>query len=48
MAFINRREFLRQTAADVAIAGFVAAGVVELRANPLGLPIGSQTWPHRA
>jgi sugar phosphate isomerase/epimerase len=48
MAFMNRREFLRQTAADVAIAGFVAAGVVELRANPLGLPIGSQTWPHRA
>lgn len=48
MASINRREFLKQTAADVAIAGFVAAGVVNLRANPLGLPIGSQTWPHRA
>lgn len=26
---------------------FLAAGVVPLRANPLGLPIGSQTWPHR-
>ena len=26
---------------------FVAAGVVRLGANPLGLPIGSQTWPHR-
>jgi sugar phosphate isomerase/epimerase len=24
------------------------AGVAELRANPLGLPIGSQTYPHRA
>jgi sugar phosphate isomerase/epimerase len=48
MAAISRREFLRQAAADAAIAGFVAAGVVDLRANPLGLPIGSQTWPHRA
>ncbi|PYQ76837.1 MAG: xylose isomerase [Acidobacteria bacterium] len=26
---------------------FVAATVARLRANPLGLPIGSQTWPHR-
>ena len=26
---------------------FLAAGVVPLRAAPLGLPIGSQTWPHR-
>lgn len=48
MAAIGRREFLRQAAVDAAIAGFVAAGVVELRARPLGLPIGSQTWPHRA
>ena len=29
------------------MTGFVAAGVDTLRANPLGLPIGSQTWPHR-
>ena len=26
---------------------FIAAAVVPLDANPLGLPIGSQTWPHR-
>jgi sugar phosphate isomerase/epimerase len=45
---ITRREFLRQTAADAAIVGFVAAGVVDLGAAPLGLPIGSQIWPHRA
>ena len=25
----------------------LVAGVVPLRAGPLGLPIGSQTWPHR-
>jgi sugar phosphate isomerase/epimerase len=48
VAAINRREFLRQAAADAAIAGFFAAGLVDLRAAPLGLPIGSQTWPHRA
>jgi sugar phosphate isomerase/epimerase len=48
VAPISRREFLRQAAADAAIAAFVAGGAVQLRANPLGLPIGSQTWPHRA
>src|SRR6478672_13092546 len=47
MADLSRREFLRKTATDAAVAGFLAAGVAELRANPLGLPIGSQTWPHR-
>jgi sugar phosphate isomerase/epimerase len=48
MSAASRREFLRQTAFDALAAGLVAAGVVELRANPLGIPIGSQTWPHRA
>jgi sugar phosphate isomerase/epimerase len=47
MADLSRREFLRKTATDAAVAGFLAAGVTELRANPLGLPIGSQTYPHR-
>jgi sugar phosphate isomerase/epimerase len=47
MPVISRREFLKQSAAEVAIAGFLAAGSRELRANPLGLPIGSQTYPHR-
>ena len=45
MADISRREFFRKTATDVAVAGFLAAaGGATLRANPLGLPIGSQTW----
>src|SRR5437867_4060936 len=47
MAVLSRREFLKTAATDAAVAGFLAAGVVEARANPLGLPIGSQTYPHR-
>jgi hypothetical protein len=49
MAAISRREFFRKTATDAAVAGFLAAGgAAILRANPLGMPIGSQTYPHRA
>jgi len=48
MAAISRREFFKKTATDAAVAGLlVAAGRTILRANPLGLPIGSQTYPHR-
>ena len=47
MTAISRREFLKQSATDVAVVGFLAVGARELRANPLGLPIGSQTYPHR-
>jgi sugar phosphate isomerase/epimerase len=47
MAELTRREFLKTTATDAAIAGLLAAGAARLHANPLGLPIGSQTWPHR-
>ena len=48
MAALSRREFLKKTGTEAAVAGFLAAGAAEIRANPLGLPIGSQTWPHRA
>jgi sugar phosphate isomerase/epimerase len=49
MAAISRREFFRKTATDAAVAGFLAAGArATLIANPLGMPIGSQTYPHRA
>jgi sugar phosphate isomerase/epimerase len=49
MAAISRREFFKKTATDAAVAGFLAAGgVATLSANPLGMPIGSQTYPHRA
>ena len=47
MAAISRREFLKQSATDFAVAGFLSVGARELHANPLGLPIGSQTYPHR-
>jgi len=47
MAALTRREFIRNTATDTVVVGFLAAGIAELRANPLGLPIGSQTYPHR-
>jgi sugar phosphate isomerase/epimerase len=41
---ISRRKFIG--ASGVAVAGALA-GLQGVRANPLGLPIGSQTWPHR-
>src|SRR5438128_7521190 len=48
MAAISRREFFKKATMGAAEVGFLAATVVELDANPLGLPIGSQTYPHRA
>jgi len=47
MAAMSRREFVKKAGADVAVAGLLAAGVEPLTAAPLGLPIGSQTYPHR-
>lgn len=48
MPAITRREFFRKTATDAAVAGVLAAaGGTALQARPLGLPIGSQTYPHR-
>jgi sugar phosphate isomerase/epimerase len=47
MAAISRREFLKYSATHVAAAGFLSAAGLELRGNPLGMPIGCQTWPVR-
>jgi sugar phosphate isomerase/epimerase len=47
MSAITRREFLRTTAAQAAAAGVLAGGALQLHANPLGMPIGCQTWPVR-
>ena len=44
---ISRREFLKWSAATSAAAAFVPFAAREMQMNPLGLPIGSQTWPHR-
>src|SRR5262245_40434182 len=48
MAENSRRELFKKVATDAVAAGFMAAGVVDLHANPLGLPIGSQTYAYRA
>src|SRR6266700_2720412 len=47
MPAISRREFLKNAATHTAAAGLLATGALELRANPLGMPIGCQTWPVR-
>src|ERR1700675_4208666 len=47
MPAISRREFLKNSATTAAAAGFLSAWALELRANPLGVPIGCQTWPVR-
>ena len=47
MSAISRRNFLKQSTTGIAVAGFLSVGARELCANPLGLPIGSQTYPHR-
>jgi len=48
MSVISRRAFFQSAAADAAVAGFLCTAAIELRANPLGLPIGCQTYPVRA
>jgi sugar phosphate isomerase/epimerase len=47
MPAISRREFVKNAATSAAAAGFLSLIAVELGANPLGLPIGCQTWPVR-
>jgi sugar phosphate isomerase/epimerase len=44
---MSRREFVKSAATQAAAASLLSAGGLELRANPLGLPIGCQTWPVR-
>ena len=48
MSEISRRTFLKNAGATATAASFLAAaGALRLRANPLGMPIGCQTWPVR-
>ncbi len=47
MSQVSRREFVKNVTTCAAAAGFLSAGALELRANPLGMPIGCQTWPVR-
>ena len=47
MARISRRAFLKEAMTGAAAAGILAGGAQKAFANPLGLPIGCQTWPVR-
>src|ERR1700692_4321464 len=47
MHAVSRREFFGRAATNIAAAGYLTASARRLFANPLGLPIGSQTYPHR-
>jgi len=48
MTAISRREFFRKATADGVALGLLTTAGSTPRAAPLGLPIGSQTYPHRA
>jgi sugar phosphate isomerase/epimerase len=49
MREVTRRTFIKSTAMGLSAAGILAGGGTRTAsANPLGLPIGSQTWPVRA
>jgi sugar phosphate isomerase/epimerase len=43
----SRREFLQTAGKCAAAASILSSGALQLDANPLGLPIGCQTWPVR-
>jgi len=46
MSGISRRIFFKNAAADAGVVGLLAAAM-KLSANPLGMPIGCQTYPVR-
>jgi len=48
MTAMTRREFVKIAGTEAIVAGMLAGMGTTLGAKPLGLPIGSQTWPHRA
>jgi sugar phosphate isomerase/epimerase len=47
MPAISRRKFFQKSGITAARAGFLAVAAKALHAAPLGIPIGSQTYPHR-
>ena len=47
MPAMSRRVFLGKSAVNATVAATLSAAARGLRANPLGMPIGSQTYPHR-
>lgn len=47
MPAMSRRTFFEKAATGTAVAGLLSARVLKVHANPLGLPIGCQTYPVR-
>src|SRR5215469_5503192 len=47
MVAVTRREFCKTAGTSAAAVGLMSSGVLKLNANPLGFPIGCQTWPVR-
>ncbi len=47
MHTVSRREFCGRTVTSFSAVSFLSASERGLLADPLGLPIGSQTYPHR-
>ena len=47
MSAITRREFCKTATTSAAAMSLLSAGVLKLHADPLGMPIGCQTWPVR-
>lgn len=45
MPAVTRRTFCKVASTQAAVLGLLSSGVMKLHANPLGLPIGCQTWP---
>jgi len=43
----SRRQFLKRSTGNAAGAALLSVAARKLLANPMGLPIGSQTYPHR-
>ena len=44
----SRRDFIKSAALGIATAGVLGKAALPLAANPLGLPVGCQTYPVRA
>ena len=44
---VSRREFLRTASSAAALGALLSSGSRILHADPLGMPIGCQTWPVR-
>ena len=47
MKTISRREFLSTSAIGLTAAGYLSQGTPDLKADPLGIPIGCQSWTVR-